>query len=257
MSGRVLGVVGLVGAGLASLVACSYFSPFCPYGVTPFDRQSDVSTDTVIEFQVGEGLPEDLPPLDDTVTFTTASGRRVPFHLQVRPAEGVVRVIPDEPLSPDTDYEVSGIDFYALRTENHWWGPIPGEDRDYTVSRFRTGPQLALLDLFGLGEDGVVVAFSEAVDLDAVEGRVRFGDEATGWVTTEVVGHWEGQAHLVWLLPVDAVDGVYAVSVDAGLVSVAGASLEPLADGLAWTPGSDREAELVQFGGAPYCSNTL
>ena len=70
--------LGGVAAVLAVGSGCIRYTPYCENGVSPFDGQSAVPLDGGVTFTVKGPLADDLPPLDDAITFETRSGRRVP-----------------------------------------------------------------------------------------------------------------------------------------------------------------------------------
>jgi hypothetical protein len=247
---------------LAALAGCGSdeLQTFCTRaGSAPFDGQTAVSTDAVIELTGAEPIPEDLPPIDDTVELRTLDGVPVPFRVEVEPRAGVVRVIPRRPLLEDQGYVVTAGEWSTLRGGNHWWGELPDGGFPVTVTRFRTGSRPRLLGAYGLDEDEVVLAFSEPIDLDTIVGRVRFAQDRSGEWDFDVVGTWEGHENLVWLAvagegaPADDTQGLF---VSRGVATPGGVQLAD-DQSVRWEIDQPSEDELARFDGAPECPNVL
>lgn len=257
--GAVSGVVG-------ALFACSpLFEEFCPNGVLPFDGETAVPLDTVVVLQTGEAVPWDAPDLTDTVTFETDDGEPVAFHLEIRPG-GELRVIPDEPLRPDTTYRVGAVDWYAMGEVPHWWGPSTW-GRDYAVTSFTTGTAPVLEKALSVGDGAtLVLAFSEAVDPELFDGALTASAsaETTGepWPVFDVavLGHFEGHENLLWVEPIGVQSDLSAgrLRLAEGLVSSAGGELDAASSAIDLPPaGSERDSLLDRFTGAPYCTLTF
>ncbi len=264
-------LLGSMAAALGAALACSpHDDPFCPNGVWPFDGQTAVPLDVVIVVQTGEALPDDAPPLDGTITLTTEDGRAVPFTTEVDTRTGELRVIPDEALEPNTRYELGAVDWYQLAEYPHWWGRHVG--RDYTLTHFATGSEPALLEALPIddGSEVFVVAFSEPIELDSLEGLLwvtsRDGGSSAsspfdltppasgGPTELEVLGTVEGDPHLV---EVRSMDGLLPFELAElllhdGARSVTGERVPSASIGLSSLElgGAD---PIARFSGAPYC----
>lgn len=247
-------LIGAAATGIAALVACSYDDPPpCPNGVWPFDGATGVPLDVVIVVQTGDALPADLPPLDGAVHLTTANGNReVPLRTEVDGPSGEIRVVPDRPLEPDTEYLLGAVDWYWRSEHPHWWGDADF-GRDYTLTTFTTASRPALLAVYPSDEDDtIILAFSEAMDPSSLEIRGQSGEVDYADVPFDVLGAVDGEEHLVWITPADEPVEVRDLVVDAGRAR-SGASLEPTGVDLAAIEQEQFDDPLERFSGLPYC----
>lgn len=257
---RWLGLSG-VAVTIGGIWACSPIEdPFCPNGVSPFDGQTGVDADAVIVIRTGAEIPSDAPDLHDTVTLRQGH-RNVPFHLEVDGDAGELRLIPDEPLAADAQYEVGAVDWYGLGEMPHWWGPS-SFGRDYTITTFRTFSEPRLLGAYSLPDQvTLVLVFSEPMDLNTLDGRT-WGSAESSSTTPEfrqtieselsVVGFHEGDQHLVEVIsagPDEAVDLV-AVRLEPGVISRSGTELS--SDGASGEVRFE-DGQLARYAGAPTC----
>lgn len=248
--GRPWGAAG--GALLAA--GCRYDLVDCPLGVTPWDGESAVAPDVAVEFSAGGELPDGVPSLQAGVSFLRDDGAPVSFRTEYRPEAGRVRVIPTKPLAADHDYTVTAIDWYALRGTGHWWDQVPFE-HDPATTTFRVGSRPRVVDAWSVGAEGVVLAFSEPMDLDTLDGRIRFVTDHVGQWDLEVVGPWDDRRDLVWILPTgDGVptEGQRELVVSRGATSLTGLQLEADAH-VGVDLSADGEPHLVRYAGLPDC----
>jgi hypothetical protein len=182
------------GVGLVLATACS--QSFCPVGVLPFDGATGVSVDTDIVFTLDRSLDPDTPGLEDAIgLFDLTSGEAVAFDVEVDFETGLVVVLPQRPLTPEHEFQLSGLDEQALRdAEPHWRGWLP---LDLSITRFSTASAPAALHAWLLESNTAVIAFSEAMDLDTLQVKV---DAAYGRADATVLGPFEGEERLVEVL---------------------------------------------------------
>ncbi len=248
---RSTALVGLTGA-IAAFVACStVVPPFCPNGVSPFDGQTAVPLDVVLVIRTGEALPDDLPPLEGTISLLdVGEGRQVPLRVEVDPPSGELRVIPDEPLRPDAEYQLGAVDWFELDEFPHWWGERDF-GRDFAYTSFLTASRPALLEVHRPEEDELVLAFSEPVDLHSLGGAVWARTTRTdGEIVLPVLGRFEGSDHLVRVaFPPDA--SLIDLGVDGGLAA-SGLPIEP---GVVVLP--EEGFPIARFFGEPFCEVSL
>lgn len=183
-----------VGFGLGG-VACSWSISFCYYGYSPFDGQTGVPLDAVITLSAGEPFPADLPDVARGVEFARiVGGNRVAvgYSVHVDVDAGVLEIIPDEPLAPNSEYEVQGIDAGALETAHN----AADLERASTSVRFSTASAPTLIDVVRVQET-LVLVFSEAVDVDDVDASLVILDPEGTPILGAVTGYYEDQPNLI------------------------------------------------------------
>ena len=197
--------------------ACSYPDP-CRAGITPYPGQSDVPVDTAIVIRRGEGLPRDLPSLEEgAVGLMTADGAPVDVDVEIDFDFGIVRLVPTRPLEPDQDYFAWGLDEEALDEQGYSLRNFGEQPIDAGETWFHTGPQLAALDLLGRR-----IVFSEPVEPNEVEDYVHaFTQEGEDLGAVTVV---DLEPSFTFALTLPNGDVSYLL-VRAGLVAVSGAEL--------------------------------
>lgn len=188
--------VGLVGlGGLARVAGCS-LEP-CLYGYYPFDQQTAVPLDVVVTLTDARPFPPDLPAVGPGITLVRVEGGNriaVDYTVRVDRPVGVVELIPDQPLEPDAEYEVSGIDRTALNTP-HSMGVLWRESR--TVHFFTGSAPTVLHAGRDYDSSEILLVLSEPVDLADVEAALSVVDGEGNDVPASVTGLWEDEPHIV------------------------------------------------------------
>lgn len=243
-------------AGLAT-AACRYDFVDCPLGASPWDGRSEVPPDVVVELGTGRGpLPDDVPPIEPGVTFTDENGAPVPFHARYLPELGLVRIVPREPLREGHQYSVFGVNWFALRGGEHWWGEVPFA-HDPTSTTFFVGSRPRAVAAWALADDTVVLVFSEPMDPATLAGRVRFVQDHVGAWDVEILGPWDGDPSLIQVLPTGdgvPVDGRRELVVSRGATARSGLPLEDDAH-LGVDLDAEDDGRLIRYQGLPDCGD--
>lgn len=149
----------------------------CADGLWPIDGSTHVPLDVIPVVRTRDWRLPTYPPLAPGIQLhDLTDDRPVPVSIQIRD-QLAIDVIPDEPLKPDHDYELVGIDREAMDWSNH--GELRQEhgNRHYlSVVRFSTGGQPQVL---GSGFNGTTlfIRFSEPIENFAAVDAVRLWDQ--------------------------------------------------------------------------------
>jgi len=205
--------MGLGGAVALGAAACTY-SPFY-YGSFPFDGQSMVSVDAVLE--INGPMPEQWGDLRAGIElFEVDSGRSVPFEYVINAQRNRVKIYPLERLNERTEYHLSGVSSWKVGgvhgTSMHCFGWCD-EGLDPIRATFYTGPRPEHLRTF-LVDGALVLAFSEQVaevepnwwaesnshylDEPNVADSYRVGGHASNFVFVQFAGDGAYEDHVAF-----------------------------------------------------------
>ena len=158
---RALGLGALL-LGCISSVATDVWYTQCRQVPWPVDGATNVPLDATLSIGAAGDLVG-LPRLADAVTLQTLHGVDVPFT--VERGDGVVFIVPDEPLQVDQEYVLQGLDFSALESAHY---PGPSGPTEPARARFNTGGDRTLLVALWHME-ALYLIYSEPIDPSEVE----------------------------------------------------------------------------------------
>ena len=157
---RALGLGALL-LGCISSIATEVWHTSCRQVPWPIDGATNVPLDETLSIAAVGDLVG-LPRLADGVTLQTIDGVDVPFS--VERGDGVVFIVPDEPLQPDQEYVLRGLDVSALESAHFQGSTYPSEP---TRAGFSTGGEQTLLVRLRHME-ALYLIYSEPIDPSTV-----------------------------------------------------------------------------------------